>query len=317
MVSCRWRHCRRSSGKVFSEVWIIGYVVTVLLLQQRVGLPPSPPELHGSHASQQASDMSLCANWVCATSDGSNLLYRRQSMEPGPNAGSAAAVNIGAATTNPVAAAGPAAVGPAAADAGLGLWVRMKGLPARVNVADIETFFGGLRLASQAPILFKRHADGRTTGAVRGGLPKLRTTTHCVPCRAGAYKQTMHIRLPEPFTPPPATYTSLSFMNHVEAFCVPFLQAYVRFASADEAQRAVARDCAIFSQRFGQRYVHVYAMEPSDAADLQAAALAAAEFEASLQVVLWQSVAAAGIISWTGTGHCCITAFATGWQIKE
>ena len=41
-----------------------------------------------------------------------------------------------------------------------------QGLPARVTTADIETFFAGLRLASQSPILFKRHADGRTTGAV-------------------------------------------------------------------------------------------------------------------------------------------------------
>lgn len=41
-----------------------------------------------------------------------------------------------------------------------------QGLPARVTIADIETFFNGLRLASQSPILFKRHADGRTTGAV-------------------------------------------------------------------------------------------------------------------------------------------------------
>jgi hypothetical protein len=58
----------------------------------------------------------------------------------------------------------------------------------------------------------------------------------------------------------------------------------VRFASTDDAQRAVALDCAIFSERFGQRYVHVYALAGSDAADLQATALASAEFEASLQV---------------------------------
>jgi hypothetical protein len=44
--------------------------------------------------------------------------------------------------------------------------VSPQGLPARVTTADIETFFAGLRLASQSPILFKRHADGRTTGAV-------------------------------------------------------------------------------------------------------------------------------------------------------
>lgn len=60
------------------------------------------------------------------------------------------------------------AVGAATADgSGLSLWVRMKGLPARVTSGDIEAFFTGLRLASQSPILFKRHADGRTTGAVR------------------------------------------------------------------------------------------------------------------------------------------------------
>ena len=64
-------------------------------------------------------------------------------------------------------------------------------------------------------------------------------------------------------------------------------QAYVRFASTDDAQRAVALDCAIFSERFGQRYVHVYALAAADAADLQATALASAEFEASLQVHKW------------------------------
>lgn len=121
-------------------------------------------------------------------------------------------------------ASGAAAAATAADGSGLSLWVRMKGLPARVTSADIEAFFTGLRLASQSPILFKRHADGRTTGA-----------------------------------------------------------AYVRFASADEAQRAIARDCAIFSERFGQRYVHVYGLAASDMGDLQATALAAAEFEAAAQ----------------------------------
>lgn len=58
----------------------------------------------------------------------------------------------------------------------------------------------------------------------------------------------------------------------------------MRFASTGDAQRAVALDCAIFSERFGQRYVHVYALAAADAADLQATALASAEFEASLQV---------------------------------
>lgn len=52
----------------------------------------------------------------------------------------------------------------------------------------------------------------------------------------------------------------------------------------------MGRDCAIFSERFGQRYVHVYAVSESDVADLQATALAAAEFEAAQQVRGFRSV---------------------------
>ncbi len=54
-------------------------------------------------------------------------------------------------------------------------------------------------------------------------------------------------------------------------------QAYVRFASPGDARRAVGRDCAIFSQRFGQRYVHVYAVTAADLADLQATTREAAD----------------------------------------
>lgn len=58
----------------------------------------------------------------------------------------------------------------------------------------------------------------------------------------------------------------------------------MRFTTAGNAVRAVGRDCGIFSERFGQRYVHVYAVTGTDMADLQAAALAAAEFQAAQQV---------------------------------
>lgn len=80
-------------------------------------------------------------------------------------------------------------------------------------------------------------------------------------------------------------------------------QAYVRFASADEAQRAIARDCAIFSERFGQRYVHVYGLATSDMGDLQATALAAAEFEAAAQVGTIFSIAVCMHL-WSGRAVC-------------
>ncbi len=72
---------------------------------------------------------------------------------------------------------------------GLAVWVRMKGLPARVTAADIEAFFDGLQLAPQSPILFKRHADGRTTGAVSGRRYRRKQAWLAVCKAAGCPKQ--------------------------------------------------------------------------------------------------------------------------------